>query len=206
MVCPHNALIALVQARRGDATLASLLADAASRVTSEAEAQAAALREEARHLRQEAWHDLQSAKSDFEASRHRTMVTRDLELDDGLKAAAVRAASQDLARARQSLRRAADDVEKAVSAARLAESQAEMVTRRVAVCPEVVALEALRNSSGRRHKGEGAVDRKLARVGPATPGEAYANAPHPARGCPQAPGLALHRWHIHRVIRDRGSW
>jgi len=189
MASSHNALVALVQARRGDATLVSLLATAADRVTKEAQARASALRHEARRLRQEAWRGLQSAKSGFEASRQRTMAIRDLELDDELKAAAVCAASQDLARSRKSLRRAADTVEQAVCAARLAETQAEMVVGRVSACPEVLAFEALGNSSGHRNKREGASDGKLASVGRSAPRRPQATALRPARRCPQAPGL-----------------
>ena len=187
MASSHNGLVALVQARQGDATLVSLLATAAGRVTAEAQAQASALRHEAIRLRHDAWRDLQSAKSDFEASRQRTMVIRDLGLDDELKAAAAHAASEDLVRSRKSLRRAAEAIEEAVSAARLAESQAEMVVRSVSACPEVLAFEALCNSSGHCHRKEGASDRKPASVGRSAPRQPQATAPHPARSCPQAP-------------------
>jgi len=188
MASSHNGLVALVQARQGDATLVSLLATAAGRVTAEAQAQASALRHEAIRLRHDAWRDLQSAKSDFEASRQRTMVIRDLGLDDELKAAAAHAASEDLVRSRKSLRRAAETIEEAVSAARLAESQAEMVVRRAAACPEVLAFEVLRNPSGHFNKREGGNDRTLASVGRSSPRQPQATAPHPALSGPQAPG------------------
>jgi hypothetical protein len=177
----QHALVSLVDDRRGDRTLTSLLSAAASRITAEARDQAMALREEARRLRRQAWNELQSARAEFEASRHRTMVIRGLELDGELKAAAIRAAAQDLARARQSLRRAADGVEKAVRAARLAESQAERVVGRATARPEVVALKALRDSLDPGSMCEGAFDRALASAGnPATWG-AQDTAPYPAR-------------------------
>ncbi len=161
----QHALVALVDARRGDRTLASLLSAAASRITAEARDQAMALREEARRLRRQAWNELQSARAEFEASGHRTMVIRGLELDGELKAAAIRAAAQDLARARQSLRRAADGVEEAVCAARLAESQAERAVVRAATRPEVVALKALQDSLDHRSMCGRAIDRALAGAG-----------------------------------------
>ena len=141
---PRNARVALVQARRGDATLGFALAAAAGRITAEAQTRARALRHEARRIRRQAWRDLHSAKSDFEASHRRAAVIRSMELDEPLKTAALQAASRDLAGSRRSLGKAADAVETAVAAAKSAEAQAEMVAERVAARPEVIAFEALR--------------------------------------------------------------
>ena len=182
------ALVAIVQARRGDATLVSLLATAAQRVSAKAEAQASGLRHEARRLRYEAWRDLQSAKSDFDASRQRTMVVPDLEIDVELKAAAVHAASQDLARSRTSLRSAADAVEHAVSAAKLAEAQAEMVLGRALTCPEVAAYEALRGHAGQRHEEGRVFDRNSGRRDSSGARHPQSTAPRPAGICPKASG------------------
>ena len=139
----HDALVALVQARRDDAALVSLLATAAGRVSAEAQEQASALRQEARRLRHQAWRDLQSAKSDFAAARQRAAAIQTHELDDEVKAAAIRAASRELAMTRKSLRNAADAIEAAVSAARLAEAQAETVVRRASACPEVATWRSV---------------------------------------------------------------
>jgi hypothetical protein len=182
---PRNALVALVHARRGDAALGSALAGAAGRITAEAQARVRALRREARRLRLEAWRDLHSAKSDFEASRQRAAVIPSMELDEPLKTAALQAASRDLAVSRRSLGKAADAVETAVAAARSAEAQAEMVAERVAACPEVVAFDALRNSSPDRNRRDVSRPRQFGMHVPLCAPAVAASAPHPAQACSQ---------------------
>ncbi|MCL4466219.1 MAG: hypothetical protein M1389_09355 [Chloroflexi bacterium] len=187
---PRNALVALVHARRGDATLGSALAAAAGRITAEAQERVRALRCEARRLRRQAWLDLQSAKSDFEASRQRAAAIRSMELDEVLKTAALRASSADLDGSRRSLRKAADAVERAVAAARLAEAQAEMVARRAEGCPEVVAFEALLNAScGLNRRDVSRARQARERVSLCSPAVS-ASAAYSGPDCHRAPDLA----------------
>lgn len=182
---PRNALAALVHARRGDSALGSTLAAAAGRITAEAQERERALRCEARRLRRRAWRDLHSAKSDFEASRQRAAVIHSMELDGPLKTAALQAASRDLAGSRRSLGKAADAVEIAVAAARSAEAQAKIVAERVAACPEVVALEVLRNSSPDRNRRDVSRPPQFGMHEPLSAPAVAASAPHPAQACSQ---------------------
>jgi hypothetical protein len=71
MTEPQTALMAFVRARRGDKVLSALLATAADKFRSQAEAESAALRQEARQLRKASLQDLRSAKSRFEAADRR---------------------------------------------------------------------------------------------------------------------------------------
>jgi hypothetical protein len=177
----QHALVVLVSARRDDTTLASLLGGAASRMTADAQDKATVLKDEARRLRQNAWQRLQSARGEFEASRQRAMAIGNLDLECELKAAATRAAAQDLARARQSLRKAAECVEEAVHAARSAESPAEKVIQRASVCPEVVAFAALRDSVGSPNMCKGPIDRAIAGGGNSAARRGQIAALHPPR-------------------------
>jgi hypothetical protein len=177
----QHALVSLVSARRGDTTLASLLGGAANRMTADARDQATALKDEAGRLRRNAWQRLQSARGEFEASRQRAVAIRNLGVDCEVKAAATRAAAQDLARARQSLRKAAECVEEAVHAARSAESQAERVIQRASVCPEVVAYAALRDSLGSPNMCKGPMDRAIAGLRNPAARAGQTAAPHPTR-------------------------
>jgi hypothetical protein len=148
MTEPQTALMAFVRARRGDKVLSALLATAADKFRSQAEAESAALRQEARQLRKASLHNLRSAKSRFEAADRRMEAIRSLELADEVRAAAVRAASSDLAGYRASLQKAANAVQAAVSRARELEAQAESTLRRIAAYPEVAAWEAITRPPG----------------------------------------------------------
>lgn len=165
MTEPQTALIAFVRARRGDEVLSALLATAASKRRSQAQAEAAALRQQARQLRQASLQDLRSAKSRFEAADRRMEAIHGLELSDDVRAAALRAASSDLAGCRASLRKAANALEAAVLRARELEAQAEGALRRIAGYPEVAAWEAITHPAG-EHAESGPVRNRLSAVGP----------------------------------------
>jgi hypothetical protein len=177
----QHALVVLVCARRGNTTLASLLGGAASRMTADAQDRATVLKDEARRLRHDAWQRLQSARGEFEASRQRAMAIGNLDIADELKAAAARAAAQDLAGARQSLRKAAECVEEAVHAARSAESEAERVIQRASASPEVVAYAALRDCVGSPNMFKGPMDRAIAGVRNSAARRGQITAPRPAQ-------------------------
>jgi hypothetical protein len=177
----QHALVVLASARRGGTTLASLLGGAAIRMTAEARYQASALKDEARRLRRNAWQRLQSARGEFEASRQRAVAIGNLDIADELKAAATRAAAQDLGSARQSLRKAAECVEEAVHAARSAESEAERVIQRASASPEVVAYAALRDSMDLPNMCKGPMDRAIAGLRNPATGAGQTAAPPPTR-------------------------
>jgi len=164
MTEPQTALIAIVRARRGDGVLTALLATAADKRRSQVHAEAVALRQEARQLRQVALQDLRSAKSRFEAADRRMEAIRGLELADDVRAAAVHAASTDLADSRASLMKAADGLEAAVLRGRELEAQAEGALRQIAAYPEVAAWEAIRIPAGEPN-GTGSLSSRLLAVG-----------------------------------------
>lgn len=164
MTEPQTALIAFVRARRGDEVLSALLETAADKRRSQAQGEAAALRQEARQLRQESLQDLRLAKSRFEAAGRRIEAIHGLELSDDVRAAAVGVASSDLAGCKASLRKAANALEAAVLCARELEAQAESTLGRIAAYPEVAAWEALSTSAGEHITSASLLDR-LSAVG-----------------------------------------
>ncbi len=143
MATSHSALVAVVRARRGDESLMSSLAAAARKLRSDAEAQAAAMRDQARQLRRHRWAALQTAKVQFDEANGRLTVIQSLELQEDVRAAAMIAARRDISVARRSLRAAAQALEAAVSRAKTLEAKAEDVRRSIHSYPEVAAWEAI---------------------------------------------------------------
>ena len=143
MATSHSALVAVAQARRGDKVLMSSLAAAAGKLRSDAEAQAASMRDQARQLRRHRWAALQAAKVQLNEANGRLTAIQSLELQEEVRAAAIIAARRDISVARRTLREAAQALEAAVSRAQTLEAKAEDVLRSVHSYPEVAAWEAI---------------------------------------------------------------
>lgn len=148
MTSNQSALVAIVQASREDEALMSALVAAARHLLGDAEARADALRADARRLRQEARQNLNNAQCHFEAAGQRLRTIGALQLEAGVKDAALRAARVDLSARRISLRKAAEGLEAAVARAQALEARADEVMSAVQRQPEVTAWQPIRGTSG----------------------------------------------------------
>jgi hypothetical protein len=166
----HSALVAIVQARQEDEAFMSALGAAARRLLGDAEARAEAMRADARQLRRAAWRDLEDAKTHSEEAGQRLAAISALELDDGVKNAALHAARMALSLRRSALRKAAEALEATVARAQALESRADEVMGAVRKRPEVAAWEAVKGPSenGKTAPCPAGGDSRLSMAGEAT--------------------------------------